>query len=185
MIFFEFIDRLKFWLTTDRLGPDIAGTHYRLYFKNSARKLCKKKFKYFGNGAEFRPGAYAYGCSKISIGESVVIRPGCMLFADLRRGGAEILIEDKVLIGSGVHFYVVNHNFKDTNKLIFDQGHSKSKTITVKTGSWIGANAIILPGVTIGKNSVVAAGSIVTKNVPDYKVVAGNPAKIIRSLDNE
>lgn len=184
MIIFEFLNRLKFWLNTDRLGPDIVGNHYRLYFKNSARKLCKKKFKYFGEGSEFRPGAYAYGCSKISIGNNVVIRPNTMLFADPKENGAEILIEDKVLIGSGVHFYVINHKFININKPIYDQGHSKSETIILKTGSWIGANAIILPGVTIGKNSVVAAGSIVTKNIPDFKVVAGNPAKIIRHLDD-
>ena len=184
MIFIEFFSRFRFWLNTDRLGPDILGNHYRLFFKYSARKLCEKKFKFFGKESEFRPGAYAYGCSKISIGNNVVIRPNTMMFADPKENGGEILIEDKVLIGSGVHFYVTNHKFDNINRPIYDQGHSKSETIILKTGSWIGANAIILPGVTIGKNSVVAAGSIVTKNIPDFKVVAGNPAKIIRHLDD-
>jgi acetyltransferase-like isoleucine patch superfamily enzyme len=183
MIIFEFLNRLKFWLNTDRLGPDIVGNHYRLYFKNSARKLCKKKFKHFGEGSEFRPGSYAFGCSKISIGKNVVIRPTTMLFADIGEEGSEIIIEDYTLIGSGVHFYVTNHKFSNIHDPIFNQGHSKSKTITVKTGSWIGANAIILSGVSIGKNSVVAAGSVVTKSVPDYKIVAGNPARIIKHLD--
>ena len=183
MIFFEFLNRLKFWLNTDRLGPDIAGNHYRLYFKNSAVKLCKKKFKIFGKGAEFRPGSYAFGCSNISIGKNVVIRPTTMLFADTGNEGSEIIIEDNSLIGSGVHFYVRNHKFSNIHEPIFNQGHSLSKTIRVKTGSWIGANAIILPGVSIGKNSVVAAGSVVTKSVADYKVVAGNPANVIKDLD--
>ena len=114
---------------------------------------------------------------------NVVIRPTTMLFADVRENGAEILIEDDVLIGSGVHFYVVNHSFNNSNEPIIHQGHDESKSIIVKTGAWIGANAIILPGVTIGKNSVVAAGSIVTKSVLDYTLVAGNPAKTIRKLD--
>lgn len=184
MIIFEFLNRLKFWLNTDRLGPDIVGNHYRLYFKNSARKLCKKKFKYFGEGSEFRPGSYAYGCSQISIGKNVVIRPTTMLFANISEEGSEIIIEDNCLIGSGVHFYVTNHKFSNIHEPIFNQGHSQSKTITVKTGSWIGANAIILPGVSIGKNSVVGAGSVVTKSVPDYKIVAGNPARIIKHLDD-
>ena len=52
----------------------------------------------------------------------------------------------------------------------------------MKEGSWIGANAIILPGVTIGKNAVVGAGSVVTKNVPDFSVFAGAPARLIKML---
>lgn len=66
------------------------------------RELCIKKFKPFGEGSESRPGAYAVNCSQISIGANVVIRPGTMLFADNRPGGAKIIIEDKVSIGSGV-----------------------------------------------------------------------------------
>jgi acetyltransferase-like isoleucine patch superfamily enzyme len=182
MILFELYSRIKFWNKTDRLGPDIAGTHYKLYFKNAGRKLCKKKFKFFGEGAEFRPGAYAFACSKISIGKNVVIRPNTMFFADNRPDGAEITIEDLVLIGSGVHFYVTNHRFDNTNLSIYHQGHYQSKPIVVKTGAWIGANAIILPGVTIGINSVVGAGSIVTKDVPNFTVAVGNPAKVIKNL---
>ncbi len=182
MIIWEFFSRYKFWKNTDRLGPDIAGTHYRLYFKNSGRNLCKKKFKKFGKGAEFRPGAYAFGCSKISLGDNVVIRPATMLFADIRPNGAEIVIEDNVLIGSGVHFYVTNHRFDDKTKPIIFQGHHDSKPIKVKTGSWIGANAVILPGVTIGQNAVIGAGSIVTKDIPDFSIAVGNPAKVIKSI---
>ena len=183
MILFEIFSRLKFWLNTDRLGPDIVGTHYRLYFKKSGRKLCEKRFKYFGTNSEFRPGAYAFACSRISIGKSVVIRPNTMLFADDRPNGAEITIEDFALIGSGVHFYVSNHRYSDTSIPIYNQGHFPSKSIVVKTGSWIGANAIILPGVTIGKNSVVGAGSVVTKDVPDYTIAVGNPAHVIKTLN--
>lgn len=182
MILFELFSRLKFWRETDRLGPDIAGTHYKLYFKNTGRNLCKKKFKFFGKGAEFRPGAYAFACSKISIGCNVVIRPNTMLFADNRADGAEITIEDFVLIGSGVHFYVSNHKFDNRNMPVFHQGHYKSKPIIVKSGAWIGANAIILPGVTIGKNSVIGAGSVVTKEVPDFAVAVGNPARVIKYI---
>lgn len=182
MVIFELFSRIKFWKNTDRLGPDIAGTHYKLYFKKAGRQLCKKKFKHFGEGAEFRPGAFAFGCSKISLGDKVVIRPTTMLFADIRPNGAEIIIEDNVLIGSGVHFYVTNHRFDNPLEPIINQGHYDSKPILVKAGTWIGANAIILPGVIIGKNSVIGAGSIVTKSVPDFTVVAGNPAKIIKKL---
>tara|TARA_R110002050_G_scaffold97132_1_gene202063 strand:- start:13143 stop:13697 length:555 start_codon:yes stop_codon:yes gene_type:complete len=182
MVIFELFSRWKFWTNTDRIGPDIAGTHYKLYFKKAGRKLCEKKFKYFGEGAEFRPGAYAFACSKISLGKNVVIRPATMFFADSRTGGAEIVIEDNVLLGSGIHFYVVNHRFDSIDKPIFEQGHHDSKPIIVKEGAWIGANSIILPGVTIGKNAVVGAGSIVTKNLPDYSVAVGNPCRVIKNM---
>jgi acetyltransferase-like isoleucine patch superfamily enzyme len=182
MIVKEFFDRISFWRSADRLGPDIPLTHFRLYFPSLMRKLCEKKFKKFGRGAEFRPGAYAIACSKISLGDKVVIRPGTMLFADARPNGQGIVIEDDVMLGSGVHIYCQNHRFDDPHKPLIEQGYYDSQEIVLKRGCWIGANAIILPGVTVGQNSVVGAGSIVTKSVPDRVVVAGNPARVIKEL---
>jgi acetyltransferase-like isoleucine patch superfamily enzyme len=181
----EISDRIKFWHNADRIGPDIALTHWRLYFKSTMRKLCVKKFKHFGEGSEFRPGAYAVGCSKISIGNNIVIRPGTFLFANPIDDGGEIIIEDKVLIGSGVQFYTNNHYFSNTCQAIYDQGYTvptESDSIILRRGCWIGAAAIILPGVTIGENAVVGAGSVVTKNIPKYTVAVGNPARIIRLI---
>ena len=176
------LSKIRFWLTTDRIGPDIPINHWMLHFNKSMFRLCTKKFKYFHLTASFRYGAYAVCCSKISIGENVTIRPGTMLFADGRDEGAGITIEQNALIGSGVHMYVNNHCFEDTSKHIINQGWHPSKPIVIKEGCWIGANAVILPGVTVGKNSVVGAGSVVTKNVPDFCVVAGVPAKVIKNL---
>lgn len=178
----EIFKRVKFWKNADRLGPDIPYTHWRLYFKSTMIGLCKKKFKYFDDTAEFRPGAYAIACSKIRIGRMVVIRPNTMLFADPRENGAEIIIDDDVSVGSGVQMYVHNHRFNNTAIPIINQGHCMSKKIVLKRGCWIGANAIILPGVTIGENAVVGAGSVVTKSIPDKVVAVGNPARIIKYL---
>jgi acetyltransferase-like isoleucine patch superfamily enzyme len=125
-------------------------------------------------------GAYAIHCSNIKIGSNVVIRPESILMATKE---CEIDIQEDVLIGSGVHIHVPNHRFEDTSVPIYYQGHSPSKPILIKTGSWIGVNAIILPGVTVGKNAVVAAGSIVTRDVLDYTLVGGNPAKLIKFLN--
>jgi len=181
---FEFIDRTRFWKNADRLGPDIPGTHWRLHFKSTMLKLCKKKFYKFSDTAEFRPGAYAICCSKIEIGDRVIIRPGSMLFGDTRTRSSSIIIENDVMIGSGVHVYVSNHRFEKPDTAIIDQGHHEPKPVTFKQGCWIGAKAIILPGVTIGENSVIGAGSVVTKSVPARVVVAGNPAKLLRSIDS-
>lgn len=175
-------DKISFWRKADRIGPDILGTHWMLFFKSKMIKLCKQKFNHFDESSDFRPGAYAVGCSKISIGKRVVIRPGTMLHGETQSLGLSINIEDDVLIGCGVHIYVANHRFDIPNVLISEQGHSQARMVNLKKGCWIGANVIILPGVTIGENTVIGAGSIVTKSIPDRMVAAGNPAKVIRSI---
>ena len=179
----DLLNKRKFDINSDRLGPDCPFTHWRLYYKKTMQVLCKKKFKRFPDSAEFRAGAYAIACSKISLGENVVIRPNTMIFADPREGDAgSVIIENNAMLGSGVHIYVGNHRFNLPNKNIIDQGHSPAQTVILKEGCWLGANVVVLPGVTVGINSVVGAGSIVTKDVPDRVVVAGNPAKIIKDL---
>jgi len=149
-------------------------------------KLCNKKFAEFGDGAEFRPGAFAEACSKIHIGRNVVIRAGTYLFADPREGGGTISIEDDVLIGPGVHMYTNNHEFSNPNIPIINQGYptaTLSDSIIIRKGSWIGANVIILAGVEVGENSVVGAGSVVTKSISPRTIFAGNPATIINYID--
>lgn len=178
----ELIERIRFWRSADRIGPDIPWTHWRLHFKSTMEKLCHAKFRRFGNDAEFRLGAYAVVCSKIELGDRVVIRPGTMLFADPRSGEAGITIEDEVMLGSGVHIYTLNHRFNDPQKPIIDQGHLESKAVLLRKGCWIGANAIILPGVEIGENAVVGAGSVVTKSIPPRMLAVGSPAKVIRQI---
>ena len=86
------------------------------------------------------------------------------------------------MIGSGVHIYVANHRYDMNCKNIIDQGHNLAKDILLEEGCWISANSIILPGVTIGENAVVGAGSIVTKDIPPQTVYAGNPAKLIKVI---
>lgn len=176
---FEIINRIKFNMSADRIGPDLPFTHWKLYFPSAMKRLCKKKFGAFGENAEFRPGAYAICCTAISIGKNVVVRPNSMLFSD---GEAEIILEDNVMMGAGVHIYVNNHKFERADIPLIEQGYCAAKSVVIREGAWIGANAIILPGVTIGRNAVVGAGSIVTKSIPDYSVAVGNPAKVIRKI---
>ena len=177
----DLLMRIRFWRSADRLGPDIPWTHWRLHFPELARRLCRDKFRRFGDLAEFRPGAYAVACSRIEIGNRVIIRPGSNLSAD--PDGAGIIIEDDVLMGPCVYISAANHNFHSVESSIIDQGYSPSTPVILRRGCWIGANAIILPGVEIGENSVVGAGSVVTRPVPPRVVAAGNPARVIRSID--
>lgn len=179
----EILAKRKFDHNSDRLGPDCPFTHWKLYFKPSMKKLAQIKFKHFGENAEFRAGAYAVVCSKISLGKNVIIRPNTMLFAypSIEDNGS-IIINDNVMIGSGVHIYVASHKYGMKDQNIMNQGHSLPETVVLHEGCWIGANAIILPGVVIGKNSVIGAGSIVTKSIPDFCVAVGNPANIIKTI---
>ncbi len=173
--------RLIWYWQTDRLGPDILTTHPLLFFKKTSEWICKKKFNDFGKGSEFRPYAYANCTFNISIGKNVIIRPNTMLFADETQNG-KIIIEDDVSIGAGVHFYVNNHAFDRIDIPIKDQGYYESKPIRVCYGAWIGACCVILPGVTIGRNAVVGAGSIVTKDIEPYTVAVGNPAQKVKNI---
>jgi acetyltransferase-like isoleucine patch superfamily enzyme len=108
------------------------------------------------------------------------------LYADPRDGGGTITIEDNVLIGAGVHLYTNNHEFRNPNIPIINQGYpraSLSDSIILRKGSWIGAGVIIMPGIEIGENAVVGAGSIVTKSLSPRNVYAGNPAIMINRIE--
>ena len=92
-----------------------------------------------------------------------------------------VCIGNHVNLAQGITVTALNHNFADTNRRIDEQGIS-TKPVVIGDDVWIGANAVILPGVTIGRHVVVAAGAVVTKDVPDYSLVAGVPAKEIKKL---
>lgn len=179
----ELIERWRFWRDADRIGPDAPATHWRLYLRSTMTALCRRKFARFADGADFRPGAYAVACSRISIGRRVVVRPGSVLMADPRENGAGITIEDDVLMGSGVHIYVHDHRFDDPSRPIIDQGHYPSKPVILERGCWIGANAVLLSGTRVGRNSVIGAGAVVKGEIPAGVLAAGNPAKVIRAVD--
>ncbi len=178
----ELYNRIKFWKTADRIGPEILWTYWRLYFKSTMMELCRRKFLYFADTAELRPGSYMICCSKISIGKNVIIRPGSVFAADPRRGEHGITIEDDVLLAPGVHMYANDHAFEDTSIPIFNQDHKPSKPILIKRGAWIGANVIILAGVTVGENSVIGAGSVVNQSIPPRVVAVGSPARVVKYL---
>jgi acetyltransferase-like isoleucine patch superfamily enzyme len=132
---------------------------------------------------------------KFSLGDYSVIESfacinnavGDVIIGDHTRIGLHNTIIGPVTIGchvnlaQGITVTALNHNFEDSDKRIDEQGVSTTPVI-IEDDIWIGANAVILPGVTIGNHSVVAAGAVVTKNVPPHSLVAGVPAKIIKQI---
>lgn len=119
----------------------------------------------------FTPLHINYG-KHTKIGKNVFINFDCV-FLDL--GG--ITIEDNVLIAPNVKLLSEGHPVSPENRHSLTVGH-----IYIKKNAWIGAGATILQGVTIGENAIVAAGSVVSKDVPDNTIVGGIPAKIIKTI---
>ena len=135
--------------------------------------------------------------NRVTIGKYAIIRPsniyGGPIGAGLTMGdnsnigpynyigcSGKITIGNNVMLAPRVSIYAENHVFDHPDVLIRDQGVEK-KEVIIENDCWIAANSILLAGVTIGKGSVVAAGSVVTENVPPYSVVGGVPAKLIKS----
>jgi acetyltransferase-like isoleucine patch superfamily enzyme len=107
------------------------------------------------------------------IGKNVFINHACS-FLDM--GG--ITIEDEALIGPKVNIITENHPLDPSNRRTLI-----TQPVRIKRKAWIGAGATILPGVTVGENAVVAAGAVVSKDVPDNVVVGGLPARILKKIN--
>lgn len=132
---------------------------------------------------------------KFSIGNYSVVESfacinnavGDVEIGDYTRIGLHNTIIGPVKIGShvnlaqGITVTALNHNFSDADKRIDEQG-VRTNPVTIEDDVWIGTNAVILPGITIGTHSVIAAGAVVTKDVPPHSLVAGVPAKVIKQI---
>ena len=93
-------------------------------------------------------------------------------------------IGNDVLLAQNIVLSGQNHGYEDVTMSIREQKSVTGK-ITIKNRAWIGANAVVVAGVTIGTHSIVAAGSVVTKDVPDFTIVGGNPAKILKQYNSD
>ena len=134
--------------------------------------------------------------NKFSIGEESTIED----FSAINNGVGDVIIGDRTRIGlsntiigpvkvgndvrlaQNIVLSGLNHNYAEINSPIHEQGVS-TKPIVIEDESWIGANAVVLPGVTLGKHSIVAAGSVVTKDIPNYSIAAGNPARVLKQYN--
>ncbi len=128
-----------------------------------------------GENVFIQPSAILIGENKIEIGDGTWVGSFC----NLRPVDNIIKIGKNVLIAQSVSMIADSHQYWDVSKNIKDQG-IYGGNIVIDDNVWIGCNSVILHGVKIGCHSVVGAGSIVTKSIPAYCVVAGNPARIIK-----
>ena len=117
------------------------------------------------------------GVGDVIIGNRTRIGLGCVVIGPVKIG-------DDIMFAQNIVVSGLNHGYRDIN-LPPSLQTVETKQIIIEDEVWIGANAVITAGVTIGKHSVIAAGSIVTKTVPPYSVVGGNPAKILRQFNKE
>jgi acetyltransferase-like isoleucine patch superfamily enzyme len=112
----------------------------------------------------------------IKIGKDCLVGEFCII-----RGPGGVEIEDGVYLSPMVHIYSSNHLFDDTTLPFTEQGVT-TRGVVVERECWIGAMTVILDGVRIGRNSVIAAGSVVTSDIPPYSLAAGVPARVKRTL---
>lgn len=154
------------------LEPSVGiGMERRLAFYSRTLPDC-------GNKLYVLPGVIFNYPLNIKIGYNVFINRGAYITAR-----APITIGDNALIGPYVVINSGSHHYADPNKLIRNQGHSMAPVI-IEADVWIGAHATLLPGVTIKKGAVVAAGAVVTRSVESYTVVAGVPARLLKKRNN-
>ncbi len=127
-----------------------------------------------GEKIVYYPGVRIIPAKNISIGSHVDFAWGVIITTNGR-----VSIGDRTLIGYNSVILSRNHIIPDKKEKIFSSGHENKSTF-IGPDVWIGANCTILPGVTIGEGAVVAAGSVVTKNVESFSIVGGNPARLIK-----
>jgi acetyltransferase-like isoleucine patch superfamily enzyme len=189
-VFVELDRRLSFWAST------------------SAQDSRGKKFASFGNRSliMWKPTT-VFNEQYISIGDDTLIGPGVALSAGMVPGQeciskVVVSIGDRCLIGrgsgivghfsieigndvwTGHHVYITdqNHGYEDVTRPISQQSQPE-RPVVIGDGSWLGHGAVVLPGVTIGKHVVIGANSVVTKDIPDFSVAVGSPARVIRQYD--
>lgn len=151
------------------------------------KKIIGELFGSVGNNVHIDIDFHCEYGINIHCGSDVIINMNCT-FVDNNR----INIGNNVLIASDVKIYTATHttdiagrtNTPANKKISGCFCRTYSKPITIEDNVWIGGGAILLPGVTIGKNSVIGAGSVVTRSIPENSVAVGNPCRTIKRLDN-
>lgn len=143
--------------------------------KKIRKELQTKKISYIGKNTNVELGKFYYP-ENIRIEDNVYIGENAKIYA---RGG--VLIESGTIISTRITIHTSNHNYNslDLQAIPYDF-RTIEKGVIIGKNVWIGDNCMICPGVTIGEGAVIGMGSVITKSIPPYVVVGGNPAKIIK-----
>ena len=159
-------------------------------FEDTIQKdnILSELFAKIGSNVKIDVPFYCDYGQHISIGNNVIININCT-FVDCNK----ITIGNNVLIASNVQIYTATHPVNISDRLLdnwsYNNPHAFFNTyalpVTIEDNVWIGGGVIILPGVTIGKNSVIGAGSVVNKSIPPNSLAVGNPCKVIRKINNK
>lgn len=157
--------------TTPLLGK--PSKYFRTFlcshiFAVSGEKLNVENGAYFGNGKDIKVGR------EVGFGRNFQCR------------NMYLEVGDYLMMGEDVLFQGGKHNFDNTDIPMGHQGSSGKTTLIIENDVWIGARAIVLPGCShIGKGVIIGAGTVVTKDIPDYAIVGGNPAKVLKYRNKE
>jgi maltose O-acetyltransferase len=139
------------------------------------QQLLKELIPSHGTGLWIEPPFYCDYGTNIYIGDKVFFNFNCVILDVM-----QVTIGSNVLVGPAVQIYTAMHPVNWEERA---SGFEFAKPVTIGSDVWIGGGAIICPGVKIGNRSIIGAGSVVTKNIPDDVFAAGNPCKTIKSLD--
>ncbi len=135
--------------------------------------LCRPLFGACGKNVNVEPRAFFHSGRNITIGDNSGIGINAYL-------SGKVMIGNNVMMGPDVVILTQNHKFDRLDIPMLEQGFKDEQPVKICDDVWIGVRAIILPGITVGKGAIIAAGAIVTKDVPEYAIVGGNPAKVIK-----
>ena len=149
-----------------------SGLPYSLGAKHIRRLCAKCMLDKCGKNVNIEHGAFLASGSGIEIGDNSGIGLNCRVAGPLSIG-------DDVMMAPNVTVVTQNHETSDLSRPMRLQTAPKKK-VTIGNDVWIGTNAVIMPGITVGNGVIIGAGAVVTKDVPDYAVVGGIPAKIIK-----
>jgi acetyltransferase-like isoleucine patch superfamily enzyme len=193
------------------VGVGMRGVGYRLVLKCDGLpaiedhvRLCRVEDIRLGSGVYIDHGVYLHGApGGLSVGSGSWIMAGCRVHVfnyrnlphagihlgsrvfvgeeTIMRGQGGIHVGDNVLFGPRVQVLAVDHVFTDTTQPIMQQGIT-ARGIRIEDNCWIGAGAIILDGVTVGRGACIGAGAVVTSSVPPHSLAVGVPARVIRDL---
>ncbi len=160
-------------LILSHLPNSERGNWISLIIRKLRGSVGKVLFDYCGSNVNIEKGA-DFGTGKgISLGDYSGIGVNCKVRGPLTIG-------ENVMMGPNVNILTHSHNFDRTDIPMCKQG-GNFKSVTIGNDVWIGMNTLILPGVHIGNGVIIGAGAVVTKDIPDYVVVGGVPAKIIKN----